>query len=280
MSGFSPEWLALREQADHRARATSLTEKLAHDFSARGKIRIMDLGCGTGSNLRALAPALGQEQDWILVDEDSHLLARATTVLRDWADYAEGHQSNLSLYYGEQIIHVRFVTHDLSEGLGPLLKNPCDLVTASALCDLVSPDWITGLARDLAAHKIPFFTVLSYDGRMQWFPPHERDESVREAFNAHQISDKGFGPASGPHATELLCDAFRQCAYHVETADSPWIINRADEEVLLQALGEGIAEAAQAIKPDHNLKDWIDALANRRSVMIGHLDFYAAPQKT
>jgi SAM-dependent methyltransferase len=280
MSGFSSEWLALREAADHRARASRLTAQLITDFASRDNVRILDLGSGTGSNLRALAPALGKAQDWILVDENKDLLNHAYTVLREWADYAEGHKNNLSLYYGEQIIKVAFLPFDLRDGLAPLLNPPCDLVTASALCDLVSPNWIDKVAADLAARNIPFYTVLTYDGRMQWFPEHADDAWVHEAFNAHQMSDKGFGPASGPQATELLLKAFSRHDYHCDSADSPWIINRVDEAALLQALGEGIAEATATIRPDKNLSKWREALENRRSVLIGHLDFYAVPKKS
>lgn len=277
MSGFSSEWLALREEADHRARASVLTEKVAADFSNHDLVRIMDLGCGTGSNLRALAPHLGRKQNWVLVDENTALLSHACTVLRDWADYAEGNNQRLTLYNGEQIIRVDFLAHDLSAGLDPLLKDPCDLVTASALCDLVSAEWIAGLAHKIAARKIPFFTVLTYDGRMQWFPPHAQDQAVLEAFNTHQTGNKGFGPASGPAATDLLVKAFSDQTYHCDTADSAWVINRSDQAALMDALGDGILEAAAQIIPDTDLSGWHDALKNRRSVLIGHLDFYARP---
>ena len=80
MSGFSSEWLALREAADHRARASRLTAQLTTDFASRDNVRILDLGCGTGSNLRALAPALGTAQDWVLVDDNKDLLNHAYTV--------------------------------------------------------------------------------------------------------------------------------------------------------------------------------------------------------
>ncbi|NDB68807.1 MAG: class I SAM-dependent methyltransferase [Methylocystaceae bacterium] len=277
MSGFSPEWLALREMADHRARSSDLTGKLSADFATRDLVRVMDLGCGTGSNLRALAPHLGIKQDWILVDENTDLLSHAQHVLRDWADYAEGGSKGLTLYHGEQIIRVYFLSHDLSAGLEPLLSDPCDLITASALCDLVSADWIKGLASTLAVRQIPFFTVLTYDGRIQWFPPHSQDQAVLEAFNTHQKGNKGFGSASGPEATELLVRAFSDEGYLCETADSAWIINRSDEAALMQALGEGIADAASQINIGQNLSNWREALAERRSVLIGHLDFYGRP---
>ena len=52
--GFSPTWLSLREPADRRARSADLGETLARHLARRERPLILDLGCGTGSNLRAL----------------------------------------------------------------------------------------------------------------------------------------------------------------------------------------------------------------------------------
>ena len=67
-SDFSAEWLALREPVDHRSRADELVPILCEEWQRCGWERIVDLGCGTGSNLRYLAPKLPGFQHWILVD--------------------------------------------------------------------------------------------------------------------------------------------------------------------------------------------------------------------
>ncbi len=63
-----PDWLAVREPADHAARDAGLVAPLARALPPH--VRAVDLGCGTGSNLRALGPHLGPAQDWVLVDHD------------------------------------------------------------------------------------------------------------------------------------------------------------------------------------------------------------------
>ena len=100
MTGFSAQWLALREPADHRARDVSLRDKVVHDLDhlARvrpGPINLVDLGCGSGSNLRALAPHLPMTQHWTLVDYDPALLSAAKAALTQWADKIVSEQETL-----------------------------------------------------------------------------------------------------------------------------------------------------------------------------------------
>src|SRR5580765_2302390 len=73
------DWLALREPADAAARSVSLTREVAAALGipSGGALRILDLCSGTGSNVRYLAPRLLTPQDWLLVDRDAELLARA-----------------------------------------------------------------------------------------------------------------------------------------------------------------------------------------------------------
>lgn len=105
MGDFSTDWLALREPADSRSRSTRLVGSLlarlaastpppgAEPSPSRQTLRILDLGCGTGANLRYLAPRLGLapgagpwvRQDWICVDRDLKLLADLTRRTADWA---------------------------------------------------------------------------------------------------------------------------------------------------------------------------------------------------
>ena len=48
MSGFDPDWLALRERADENARAAA-TERLETSIAPRDSaLRVVDLGAGSG----------------------------------------------------------------------------------------------------------------------------------------------------------------------------------------------------------------------------------------
>src|SRR5262249_24711314 len=101
MSGFQASWLDLREAADHRARSPSIASALTDALGMRRSIRVVDLGCGTGSNVRATAPLLGPEQTWTLIDWAPALVTAAADRLTAWADSAQWQSDILVLGKGE-----------------------------------------------------------------------------------------------------------------------------------------------------------------------------------
>src|SRR5262249_11889458 len=140
MSGFSPEWLALREPADHRSRNGQLRDAAVRAFDGRTHISIADFACGTGSNLRALAPYLPEHQTWRLVDADAGLLSAARYALTDYAEEITSRDPLIFRKNG-RLIRVTFECLDLNMHLEQALEKPVDLVTAAAFFDLVSPEW-------------------------------------------------------------------------------------------------------------------------------------------
>src|SRR6185369_8724301 len=88
MSGFSADWLSLREPFDAAARATPLVAELRRHIprgTSAAPFEVVDLGAGAGSNLRYLAPRVGGEQQWRLVDHDRVLLDAALVATSAWA---------------------------------------------------------------------------------------------------------------------------------------------------------------------------------------------------
>ena len=68
-SAFSRNWLQLRESADHRSRSHALASVLLDFLDSKQRVNILDLGSGTGSNLRYLSKYLGDlNQRWTLLD--------------------------------------------------------------------------------------------------------------------------------------------------------------------------------------------------------------------
>jgi SAM-dependent methyltransferase len=280
MSGFSADWLALREPADHRARSPELLACLHELFTEREAIAVVDLGCGTGSNLRACAPHLPSRQIWTLVDHDAALLQTARTRLAEWADASEAFSERLHLAGGGKEIQLRFREADLAKGLGHVLDGPPDLITAAALFDLVSPAWIENFAAEVARRRAVFYTALTYDGFERWHLPHPADAEMLAAFHAHQGRDKGFGPAAGPRATELLATAFRTAGYEVRTAASPWRLGP-DDAALARELVDGTAAAARETGqvPEPTIRAWRDARLGSAACEIGHRDLLAVPRR-
>ncbi|MBC7577854.1 MAG: class I SAM-dependent methyltransferase [Tardiphaga sp.] len=268
MTGFSAEWLTLREPHDLRARNSTVIEAVATFLELCSSVQIVDLACGTGSTLRALNPFLPMRQNWKLVDNDLSLLARATASPRD-------NNATLSA-----------VPLDLNRDLEAVLDGVVDLVATSALLDLVSETWLDRLVVEMVTRAIPLYAALSYDGRIALTPHDPLDVAIIAAVNAHQRTDKGFGPALGPAAAALAIARFEALGYSVVRGTSDWVIGP-DAPAMQSELLAGWANAAREVDalPRAEISAWLRrrrdlVAAGRSELRVGHADFFATPKAT
>jgi hypothetical protein len=278
MSSFDPQWLSLREPVDHRSRARGPQDACARHFGARERITVLDLGSGTGSNLRASWLHLPTRQSWRLVDHDPVLLETAHRTLSIWAGSPQRDGERLSFERGGKALIISFERADLRTDVERLIASRPDLVTAAALFDLVSCDWIDRFTDALADARLPLHAVLTYDGSARWEPGHPADAQVNAAFNEHQTRDKGFGQAAGSQAARHLSVALRARGYAVEIGNSPWLLTRYDNS-LIQSLADGIEQAVgeTALVPEETLAAWREAHCHPVRCEIGHVDLFARP---
>lgn len=257
MSGFSAEWLALREPADRAARAEAPIAAAAEWLAGRAAPLVCDLGSGTGAAVAAFGPCFPAGTGWLLVDNDAANLAEARR--------RHGAQTRLA---------------DLSRDVAPWPAETA-LVTATALFDLAAPGWIAAMAGALARDRLPILSTLTYDGHIALHPEHPLDDPMIAAFNRHQRTDKGLGgPAAGPDADDVLATALAGHGYKVIRAPSPWRLRAGPDDALIGELLRGwaaaMAEAAFVGKDD--TRRWLgDRLERTDSLEIGHGDLFAAP---
>lgn len=260
-------WLSLREAADAAARSGQLVAELAGTLARHQPLRVLDLATGTGSNIRYLAPRFRRSQQWLAVDRDVALLsevprriqvAGARDVVIETERLELGTLDRLDIFAGRH------------------------LVTASALLDLVSSQWIVKLATVCREVGAAALFALSYDGRSTCVPREPEDEDIRELFNRHQRSnDKGFGVAAGPDAARLAREAFQSAGFEVRWQQTDWVLPPESRD-LQRELVEGWAHAAVEIAPER--ADWVAAWRARRldhvnggrsQIVVGHEDFLA-----
>ncbi|MDO9438892.1 class I SAM-dependent methyltransferase [Hydrogenophaga sp.] len=287
---FSADWLRQREPfdtvaRDHAAERLRLSARLRAVRPDGGvPWRVIDLACGTGANLRWLAPRLVGEQEWLVVDHDAALLQRWPERLALDGDNANFHQP---LAYSGTAFHARIVRQqtDLARQLHTLPWHAAHLVTASALLDLVSLDWLQQMVGHAAAARVALLFTLSVDGRHQWTPKDPQDATVARLFQAHQRRNKGFGPALGPEAIEACRGVMLAAGYRVFSAASDWRLDgraQPNAAALQCALADGMAAAASEQDPasERSMTAWRDrrrANATASSLRVGHVDVLALP---
>lgn len=290
MSGFALDWLRLREPLDGRSRAATLVADFAAVLPERPVL--LDLGAGTGSTLRQLAPRLGRAaQGWTLLDNDPALLAQAPRECAAWAaargwQVPDGMGPGLALHGPDLALEVETRRFDLTGDPAGLALGRYDGILASALLDLVSAAWIGRFVAALvAAGRPPLLLGLTVDGRVAFTPPLDDDALVLACFHGHMRRDKGFGPALGPAATTTLAGALDQAGYRVTLAPSDWRLG--PEETAVQRLMiDGYARSASAQDPA--AAERIGAWAGRRrgllaaggaALTVGHSDLLALPRR-
>jgi SAM-dependent methyltransferase len=299
-STFSADWLRMREPFDAAAReeaaaALWLTSRLSAWRAQRCEPwRVIDLACGTGANLRWLAPRLGGLQQWLVVDHDAQLL-------HHWPEHLApadgpsgvpaGLEGGLDLSHPLRLTGAGFDAAivrqqmDLMERLEALPWHAAELVTASALLDLVGLDWLHRLVRAGAASGAALLMSLNVDGRHVWAPEDTLDDTVGRLFADHQRRDKGLGPALGLAAVDTLKAALGAAGYRVFSAASDWHVDGsagAQPLALQCALIDGMASAAceQSSTEAPEVRAWRQrrlALAHEARLHVGHLDVLALP---
>lgn len=268
---YAPEWLELREPADAAARAHDLLDPLRirlANLPGKGGIVIHDLGCGTGSMGRWLAPLLDSAQHWVLHDRDPYLLHFAAVASPRSA--ADGSRVTVETRRGD----VARLTPDALRG--------ASLVTASALLDVLTREEIETLADACTGAGCPALLTLSVAGRVEFSPSHPMDEEITEAFNAHQRQDGLLGPDS----VTVACEAFSERGATVRLNPSPWRLGPDQAELTAQWLRGWVAaaveqEPALKARAEKYLQERLAACeAGDLHVTVHHTDLLALSRPT
>jgi Methyltransferase domain len=262
------EWLELREGADAAARARELVGQLRRRLPASDDLVIHDLACGTGAMGRWLAPRLPGRQRWVLHDRDADLLEVAASAPPRTAD---GVTTALETRHSDI---TRLTSNDLAGA---------DLVTASALLDLLTAGELERLIDVCTAAGIPALLTLSVVGHVELAPPDPLDARVAAAFDAHQRRMTERGRLLGPDAVAGAVQGFRRAGSEVLVRPSPWRL-AASQAALAAEWFAGWAGAACEQEPGlaaecelYARRRRAAARAGRLVVRVGHADLLALP---
>jgi hypothetical protein len=265
----SPNWLALREPADAEARARDLAEALELASPSSDPKVIHDLGCGTGSMGRWLAPLLAGPQHWVLHDRDADLLALAAAdapgPAADGAPVTvEAKRSDLD----------RMQVRDLSGAT---------LITASALLDMLTAEELDRLVGLCLGVGCPVLLTLSVVGSVEITPADRLDRPVAAAFDAHQRRTTERGALLGPDAVDFATKAFRRLGAEVLVRPSPWRLGPAHSALAAEWFTGWVGAACEQ---EPELAAECDPYARRRlaqasagnlAVTVAHTDLLVLP---
>jgi hypothetical protein len=261
----SREWLALREPADAAARAPDLVERLP----AVGRWVIHDLGGGSGSMGRWLAPRLTGGQHWVVHDRDADLLA---LVAADGPGPAADGAA----------VTVEPRRSDIT-ALGVDDLAGASLITASALLDMLTRDELAGLVAVSAGAGCPVLLTLSVVGRVSLMPDDPFDARVAAAFNDHQRRATARGRLLGPAAVEFAIEEFGRLGLDVLVRESPWRLGASEADLAAEWFTGWVGAACEQ-RPE--LAAEADGYARRRLrqvsagqlvVTVEHADLLALP---
>ena len=181
------QWLALREPwrtARLSIRRAGLsTVDVMRAIATRGQdpLRVLDLATGTGANIRYLMPRFPvRRQHWLAVDHSPTLLAQLPIRMSFMGSGARirsrDERGGCVVRDTPLACHVETRTLDLDTLDADVFANR-HVVTASALLDLVSEEWLRSLAaRCRAAGAAALFTI-TYNGRSSCSPAEPEDDA-------------------------------------------------------------------------------------------------------
>jgi hypothetical protein len=261
-----PDWLAARVAADDAARAATvstllpeLSRYLIEAAGPGGTVQIIDLGAGTGANQRWLAPRLPIRQRWLHLDHNP-VISRSLPLAAETE-----------------------IVDESVEALGELLTRSSgdrQLVSCSALLDVLTTEQIQAVCRAVIDNRVPAFFSLTVTGRLRLSPADAHDQLLLAAFNDHQCR----AGRAGPEATTLTVNLLRAAEFAVTTQKTPWRLTAESGLAFVDQMLEERLAAAVAQDPAlaRTAKAWFELrraqlAAGLLRIELDHCDILGLP---
>lgn len=138
------------------------------------------------------------------------------------------------------------IIDDGVEALGQLLTRASgdrQLVTCSALLDVLTTEQIEAVCRAVIDKRVAVFFSLTVTGELRLSPTDTRDQLLLAAFNDHQRRAGG----AGPEATTLTVNLLRAAEFAVTTQETPWRLTAESglafvDQMLAERLAAAVAQ--------------------------------------
>jgi hypothetical protein len=261
-----PDWLAARVAADDAARAATvstllpeLSRYLIEAAGPGGTVQIIDLGAGTGANQRWLAPRLPIRQRWLHLDHNP-VISRSLPLAAETE-----------------------IVDESVEALGELLTRSSgdrQLVSCSALLDVLTTEQIQAVCRAVIDNRVPAFFSLTVTGGLRLSPADAHDQLLLAAFNDHQCR----AGRAGPEATTLTVNLLRAAEFAVTTQKTPWRLTAESGLAFVDQMLEERLAAAVAQDPAlaRTAKAWFELrraqlAAGLLRIELDHCDILGLP---
>ncbi|HWU59008.1 MAG TPA: hypothetical protein VN045_09840, partial [Microbacteriaceae bacterium] len=297
----SSEWLSLREPEDAATRSRELAlaaaallehtplqqtplqqtplqhRPLQQTTLKQTTLSIHDLGSGTGSMMRWLAPLLPGPQTWTLHDWNADLIEQAAAGIRP-------------LDRDGVPISVRTQPGNLADlraaVLGPAGQPAASLVTASALLDVLTVNEIHAIVDAVLDVGCPALLALTVTGDVRLSPADELDPAFQAAFNSHQQS--GTRRQVGQDGAAIAGRLFTEAGWHVRSSTTTWRLDHHRPRLLAEWF-DGWVDAALEFDAEHDAELQAHAARYRRrraveiergelTAHIDHMDLLAWPR--
>ena len=248
---------------------------------------LLELGAGSGSLFRWLAPIIGRSQRWLWLDDDADLLELGMRITAHWADRL-GYDVQRSEDATELTLHTPRGTwtietrgYDLDDPPLMLPLEAADAVTCSAVLDLFSEDWLAGLLH--AIGQCPFYAAINVTGR-DWVSPRRPDDAlVGRGYLLDQIGNAGLPDPLGPDVPGVAQEVCEEIGLQYASARSDWIIRPRHRAMLRHMIGFMTNAARQAL-PQHRRRIDLwerrrrqEITAGRLAMRVGHVDVLISP---
>ncbi len=238
-------WLNQRYEVDRQARNKEVESIFRARLSA-GKITIVDIGAGTGSNLRYYHGRLSaQEQHWYLVDQEKVLLEETLANLDSEVNQCE--ENVWQLRHNQKDIVVHFVEADVfTNSIDPFLER-ADLILSNAFFDLASAVQLRDFLGKLDFGRQTFLSTINYTG-MRFIPGDTEDGYWIDHYEEHMRRDRPEGRSTGPDCVGLIIEFFEHQDLRYHVGGSNWELKEGSP--LIQGIFDFMYDAFMDMKLD------------------------------
>lgn len=279
------QWLELRIPYDTTARNSILSAICQQYLQKHKRLKIVDLGSGTGANCRYYLSKISQEQEWFLVEQNQELLEIAFARLTSWA-MNNGYNSksqNLKLVLENQVhkVTIHGTVGSILELENLIDLETLDLAVANAVFDLFSEKQFQTLLECLKKYQLPLMATINYTG-MSFIPQTDNDSCFIKYYHRHMQRHQYFGRGMGPDCGSSMWEVMQRIGMKVLQGESPWEISSSDPVFLQLILGfmeESIPEILEEATLQHELNTWLRKKQQmidqkKLSCNVAHQDFW------